>query len=71
MKSTTEPTSLTSASFEELVREMIVRLGEDPEREGLERTPARVHKAMQYLTKGYQEDPEALLRDALFTVDLR
>ena len=68
MKSATEPSTLTSASFEELVREMIVRLGEDPQREGLERTPERVHKAMQYLIKGYQEDPEALLRDALFTV---
>ncbi|HTR22751.1 MAG TPA: GTP cyclohydrolase I FolE [Terriglobales bacterium] len=68
MKSTTEPTSLTAASYEELVRETIVRLGEDPGREGLTLTPARVHKAMQYLTKGYQEDPEALLRDALFTV---
>ena len=63
------PTSLTSASYEELVREMIVRLGEDPDREGLARTPERVHKAMQYLVKGYQEDPEALLRDALFTVN--
>jgi len=57
MKSTTETTSLTSASFEELVREMIVRLGEDPDREGLVRTPARSSKAMQFLTKGYQEDP--------------
>ncbi|MGB9199533.1 MAG: GTP cyclohydrolase I FolE [Terriglobales bacterium] len=68
MKSTTEPTSLTAATYEELVRETIVRLGEDPDREGLLRTPERVHKAMQYLTKGYQQDPEALLRDALFTV---
>jgi GTP cyclohydrolase I len=68
MKSVTEPTTLTGSSFEDLVREMIVRLGEDPEREGLARTPERVHKAMEYLTKGYQEDPEALLRKALFTV---
>src|SRR5215467_9479750 len=68
MKSTEQPTSLTSASYEELVREMIIRLGEDPNREGLARTPARVQKAMQCLTKGYQEDPEALLRKALFTV---
>jgi GTP cyclohydrolase I len=68
MKSATEPSTLTSASFEDLVREMIVRLGEDPDREGLARTPERVHKAMEYLTKGYQEDPEALLRKALFTV---
>jgi GTP cyclohydrolase IA len=63
------PASLTSASYEELVREMIIRLGEDPDREGLARTPERVHKAMQHLTKGYQEDPEALLRNALFTVN--
>ena len=68
MKSTTPPATLTSASYEELVREMIVRLGEDPEREGLTRTPERVQKAMQFLTKGYKEDPEALLRKALFTV---
>ena len=69
MKSTTESSSLTSASYEELVREMIVRLGEDPEREGLARTPARVEKAMHFLVKGYKEDPEALLREALFTVN--
>jgi GTP cyclohydrolase I len=68
MKSVTEPTTLTGSSFEDLVREMIVRLGEDPDREGLARTPQRVHKAMEYLTKGYQEDAEALLRKALFTV---
>jgi len=68
MKSTTEPATLTSASFEDLVREMLVRLGEDADREGLVRTPARVHKAVQFLTKGYNEDPEALLKKALFTV---
>ena len=68
MKSTAEPSTLTSASYEELVREMIVRLGEEPDREGLARTPERVEKAMQFLVKGYKEDPEALLRKALFTV---
>ena len=68
MKSTTQPTSLTSASDEELVREMLVRLGEDPDREGLMRTPERVKKATEHLTRGYKEDPEALLRKALFTV---
>ncbi len=68
MKSTTQPVTLTSASYEELIREMLVRLGEDPEREGLIRTPARMQKAMQDLTRGYKEDPEALLRKALFTV---
>ena len=71
MKTTTmtsDVATLTSASFEELVREMIVRLGEDPVREGLERTPERVHRALEQLTKGYKEDAEAILRAALFTV---
>ncbi len=48
MKTVESPT-VTSASFEELVREMIVRLGEDPGREGLVRTPERVHKAYDFL----------------------
>jgi GTP cyclohydrolase IA len=65
----TELATLTSASYEDLVREMLVRLGEDPNREGLTATPERVRKAMQYLTRGYHEDPEALLRGALFTVN--
>ena len=69
MKPTTDLTTLTSASFEELVRELIVRLGEDPEREGLVRTPSRVHSAWQQLTRGYKEDPESILRGALFSVD--
>jgi len=68
MKPTTEPSTVTSAGFEELVREMLVRLGEDPNREGLTRTPERVRKALQFLTKGYSEDPESLLKGALFTV---
>jgi GTP cyclohydrolase IA len=63
-----ETPTLTSATFEDLVKEMLVRLGEDPEREGLLRTPARVHKAFEFLTRGYNEDPEALLKNALFTV---
>jgi GTP cyclohydrolase IA len=68
MKSATETPTLTSASFEDLIREMIVRLGEDPTREGLTRTPDRVHRAYAHLMKGYKEDPEAMLKKALFTV---
>lgn len=41
-------------------------LGEDPEREGLQQTPLRVAKAMQFLTRGYTLDPKAMLRKALF-----
>jgi GTP cyclohydrolase IA len=69
MKSPVEPATLTSASFEDLVREMIVRLGEDPAREGLIRTPARVHGAFEYLTRGYSQDAGAMLKGALFTVN--
>jgi GTP cyclohydrolase I len=69
MKSITEPNTLSEATYAELVREMIIRLGEDPDREGLERTPVRVEKAMQFLVKGYKEDPDALLRNALFSVN--
>ena len=67
-KSPIETPTLTSASFEDLVREMIVRLGEDPAREGLVRTPERVHRAYEHLMKGYKDDPEVLLKQALFTV---
>jgi GTP cyclohydrolase IA len=64
-----ETPSLTSATYEDLVREMLVRLGEDPQREGLAQTPKRVQKAFEFLTRGYNEDPEALLKNALFTVN--
>jgi GTP cyclohydrolase I len=60
---------LSAASFEELVRELLLRLGEDPGREGLRRTPERVARAMEHLTKGYGEDVEAVLNQALFSVD--
>jgi GTP cyclohydrolase I len=69
MTLSTEQTTVTSATFEDLVREMIVRLGEDPTREGLQRTPDRVHRAYQHLVKGYKEDADAMLKKALFTVD--
>ena len=68
MMPSVETPSLTSASFEDLVREILVRLGEDPQREGLVRTPNRVHRAYEFLTKGYEEDPDAMLKKALFTV---
>jgi GTP cyclohydrolase I len=69
MKDVIETPTLTSASFEELAREMLVRLGEQPGREGLVDTPERYGKALQFLTKGYREDPEQILKGALFSVD--
>ncbi|HVZ61480.1 MAG TPA: GTP cyclohydrolase I FolE [Terriglobales bacterium] len=62
-------TSLGRASVPDLVRELILRIGEDPEREGLVRTPDRSHRALEFLTRGYHQDPEEMLRGALFTVD--
>ena len=47
-------------------RQIIPLLGEDPEREGLQKTPMRVAKAMQVLTRGYTQDPHKVLTDALF-----
>ncbi|NPD81423.1 GTP cyclohydrolase I FolE [Prevotella sp. PINT] len=47
-------------------KEILGLLGEDPGREGLEKTPMRVAKAMQFLTKGYGQDPKAILEKALF-----
>jgi GTP cyclohydrolase I len=47
-------------------KEIINLLGENSDREGLLKTPDRVAKSMQYLTKGYNEDPEAVLRSAMF-----
>src|ERR1700681_151917 len=60
---------LSGYSTEDLYAELITRLGEDPTRDGLVKTPERTAKAMSFLTKGYQEDPEEILRGALFDVD--
>ena len=57
---------LSGASFEDLVAEMIRRLGDDPAREGMLKTPARVAKSLSFLTKGYLETPEDIIGDALF-----
>jgi GTP cyclohydrolase I len=54
---------------EDLIRRLLAELGEDPGREGLARTPLRVARAMKFLTSGYGADIDAILNDALFTVD--
>jgi GTP cyclohydrolase I len=50
------------------VRAILEELGEDPNRDGLERTPDRVARSFRFLTKGYQEDPVKILNNALFDV---
>jgi len=63
-----ETSALASTSTQELLRELLLRLGEDPDRDGLKRTPERMQKALEYLTKGYQQDAGAVLQGALFEV---
>ena len=57
------------ARLEPQVRAILEGLGEDPTREGLVKTPARVTRALQYLTSGYQQDPKAVINGALFVED--
>jgi len=53
--------------FEEAVTKILELLGEDPEREGLVKTPSRVAKALKFLTEGYAQDPKEILNQALFS----
>jgi len=55
--------------MEQLYRHLIEMVGENPDREGLQRTPLRAAKAFQYLTKGYKEDIPQLINNALFESD--
>ena len=58
--------TLKDATLTEIVQEMLVRLGEDPERDGLLKTPERVDKSMRWLTRGYHLSVEQAVGDALF-----
>ena len=60
---------LSEVSTEEMYREILNRLGENPDRQGLLATPRRVEKSLAFLTKGYNEDPTMILRGALFDED--
>jgi GTP cyclohydrolase I len=64
-----EPEGIKEFSTEDIYRELLRRIGEDPNRDGLVATPGRVEKSMAFLTKGYDEDPKQILRGALFEVD--
>ncbi|MDH4065834.1 MAG: GTP cyclohydrolase I FolE [Acidobacteriota bacterium] len=55
--------------MQHLIHQMLAQLGEDPDREGLVKTPQRVEKALQFLTSGYQADIDAVLNGAMFSVD--
>jgi GTP cyclohydrolase I len=55
-------------AFEDAVRRILAEVGEDPDREGLLRTPSRVHRMYRELTRGYQVDPDRLINGAVFDV---
>src|SRR6186997_1122813 len=55
--------------MQDIIRQLLAGLGEDPSREGLRDTPMRVEKSMRFLTSGYDADIDAVLNNALFTVD--
>ena len=60
---------LEGVSTEEIYRELLLRMGDDPARDGLVRTPERVDRAMKFLTRGYAQTVESVLHNALFDVD--
>jgi GTP cyclohydrolase I len=62
------PDAQGEETIADLVRKMLALIGEDPNREGLRRTPERFEKAFRYLTSGYRQDPEKLLNGAMFSV---
>jgi GTP cyclohydrolase I len=55
--------------MQEIIRQLLAELGEDPSREGLLDTPKRVEKSLRFLTSGYDADIDAVINNALFTVD--
>lgn len=58
---------MPASSIDKQIRGILEWIGEDPDREGLQKTPDRVARALGYLTKGYAEDPRAIIGDAMFT----
>jgi len=62
----TETDVVYDAGFEDIIRQMLVRIGEQPEREGLQRTPLRVAKALDFLTSGYDMTVQDVVRNAVF-----
>jgi GTP cyclohydrolase I len=60
--------ALPTHSMKDHVRKILVEIGEDPDREGLKGTPYRVDQALRYLTKGYSQDVDKILNNALFNV---
>lgn len=62
----TESEESYDPDFENIIRQMLIRIGEEPDREGLQRTPLRVAKAMDFLTSGYNMTVQDVVRNAVF-----
>jgi len=58
---------MKDSKLEALVRDLLLEIGEDPQREGLVRTPRRVAEALRFLTSGYRSDAKKVINDAIFT----
>ena len=71
MVNTFVPSEETTQQIAHHIKEILCLLGEDPQREGLMKTPTRVGEAMQFLTHGYMQNAEDILRGALFEEDYR
>lgn len=61
----------TTSKLTNHYKEVLNLIGEDPSREGLEKTPERVAKSIQFLTKGYKNDPQEILKSAMFREDYK
>lgn len=61
-----EPQPMNTQRVSQLIRELLTELGEDPDREGLLKTPERVAKSMEFLTSGYGQDLDQLINGAVF-----
>ena len=68
-KTTISPSRTDGTSAERLIHDLLLAIGEDPEREGLQRTPERVIRALRFLTEGYRKDVDELFNDAFFQED--
>jgi GTP cyclohydrolase I len=66
---TLDASTLSDVTTQDLYREILIRIGEDPNRDGLIHTPERMEKAMAFLTRGYKQNVADVLHGALFDVD--
>ena len=62
-------TQTNISKIQKLIKELLIQIGEDPNREGIAKTPERVAKAWEFLSRGYDQDLESIINNAIFTED--